>query len=48
MVLRSEQIMENGVSPTVGILYAAVLIVLSAALGYVLFRRHNILGKEET
>lgn len=48
MVLRSEQVMENGVSPTVGVLYATVLTVLSAALGHMLFRRHNILGKEET
>lgn len=31
MVLRSEQVMENGVSPTVGVLYATVLAVLSAA-----------------
>ena len=48
MVLRSEQVMENGVSPTVGVLYATVLTVLSAVLGYMLFKRHNILGKEET
>lgn len=47
MVLRSNQIIDNGVSPVVGVIYALAVGVGSAAVGYIKFRRHNILGKED-
>ena len=47
MALRSSKVMGNGVSLGAGLLLTAALIILSAALGAALFRKTDILQKED-
>lgn len=47
MALRSEKIVSNGVSGTLGVGLCLILILVSIVLGITLFQKYNILDKED-